>query len=349
MPVKPLTGSPGLLVIPDLSPAPAKSTDASSVASGLPRRTLRMRISEVRSIAREVKLLVLESAEGAALPPVESGAHIGVCLPNAMERQYSLIDADPAPAAYRIAVKREASGRGGSRYICDELHVGSTLEITPPANTFPLLESARRSVLIAGGIGITPIWCMAKRLAALGRSFELHYACRSRADAAFLDEISQLPQARLHFDSEAGGPPDIAAICAAAPADAHFYCCGPAPMLAAFEAATANVPAAQRHVEYFTPKFEADVRGGFTVVLARSKREVVVPPGKTILEALRADGVKDLVSSCEEGVCGACETRVLRGIPEHRDSILSEEERAANKTMFICCSGALTDELVLDL
>jgi ferredoxin-NADP reductase len=311
--------------------------------------TLEIRITEARSIARDVKLFVLEPADDVTLPAAQSGAHITMHLPNGMERQYSLLDEEAAPRRYRIAVKREAGGRGGSHYLHDAVSVGATLAITAPSNTFPLIESAPHTVLIAGGIGITPIWSMAKRLSSLGRPFELHYACRSREEAAFLAEISALPEARLHFDAEAGGrTPDIAAVCAAVPADAHLYCCGPAPMLAAFEAAAARWPASQRHVEHFTPKFARNVQGGFVVVLARSRREFIVPPGKTILETLRAGGV-DVVSSCEEGVCGACETRVLEGRPEHRDSILSPEERAASRTMFICCSGAQTDKLVLDI
>jgi ferredoxin-NADP reductase len=308
-----------------------------------------MRITEARPIARDVKLFTMESADGVTLAATECGAHITLRLSNGVQRQYSLLDADPAPVNYRIAVKREAGGRGGSRHIHDALKVGSTLEIGAPANTFPLIEMASHTVFIAGGIGITPIWCMVKRLRSLGRSFDLHYACRSREDAAFLPEIVALREACLHFDAEAGGrSPDVAALCAAAPADAHLYCCGPAPMLAAFEAASSGWPAAQRHVEHFTPQFAPDLQGGYVVVLARSKRELAVPPGKTILETLRDSGV-EVGSSCEEGICGACETRVLAGVPDHRDSILSAEERASGRTMFICCSGSLSNRLVLDL
>src|SRR6185312_3892048 len=154
---------------------------------------------------------------------------------------------------------------------------GSLLQVLAPLNTFPLVETAAHTVFIAGGIGITPIWSMATRLLALGRSFDLFYACRSRAEAAFAAEIADLPQARLHFDSEAGGRyPDIAAVCAVARPESHLYCCGPTPMLAAFEASTASWPAAQRHVEHFTAKFAPQVAGGFVVELARSKRQFSV-------------------------------------------------------------------------
>jgi ferredoxin-NADP reductase len=308
-----------------------------------------MKVVSLTTIAQGIKLVSLESAHGQTLPATRSGAHIGLILPNGMERQYSILSAQDAPIRYEVAVKREPAGQGGSAYVHEVLRPGMSLEVVAPANNFPLEEAARHSVLIAGGIGITPVWCMARRLLELGRSFELHYACRTRAEAAFLREIAALPQARLHFDDEAGGrPPDIGAIVGAAPGDAHLYCCGPGPMLAAFEAATKDRPANHAHVEYFTPRFAPNEEGGYVVVLARSHREVKVLPGKTILETVRAEGI-DACSSCEQGICGACETRVLSGTPDHRDSILSAEERARSQTMFICCSGSRSERLVLDL
>jgi ferredoxin len=190
---------------------------------------------------------------------------------------------------------------------------------------------------------------MARRLAELGASFELHYAVRTRADAAFLHELEAMsPAARLHVDEEAGGVLDVAGIVAAAPKRAHLYCCGPAPMMAAFEAATADWPAEQVHVEYFSGPAPEPIEGGFTVVLAKSGREFVIAPGETILQTLRQAGVS-VISSCEQGVCGACETRVIEGIPDHRDILLTPAEKASNQTMMICCSGSLTERLVLDL
>jgi ferredoxin len=192
---------------------------------------------------------------------------------------------------------------------------------------------------------------MLTRLQAVGRDWELHYACQTRADAAFLFELESLANVHLHFDDESGGRflPVVKIVANAAP-QSHLYCCGPTPMLATFEAAAAaeKRPAEEIHIEYFKAKFDADLSGGFTVRLARSGQEFPVPPGKTILEVLRDAGIS-VVSSCEAGVCGACETILLEGTADHRDAILSEQERQDGKSMMICCSGAVSDFLVLDL
>jgi len=213
--------------------------------------------------------------------------------------------------------------------------------------------NAEHVVLIAGGIGITPIWCMAQELAARKRSWKLHYACQSRQDMAFLDALRKLdPQfVQLHFDDEAGGKfLDLPAAIAAAPQNAHFYCCGPNPMLKAFEAAAASRPHGNVHVEYFTPKDDATGAhmGGFWVELARSGEEYFIPEGRKVLEVLFEAGV-DVDYSCELGICGACETRVISGIPEHHDSVLSEEEQATNAKVMICCCGCKSERLVLDM
>jgi ferredoxin-NADP reductase len=215
-----------------------------------------------------------------------------------------------------------------------------------------LVENAEHVVLFAGGIGITPIWCMAQQLAAQNRSWKLYYSCRSRADMAFLATLEKFgPDSvvHLHFDEEADGKfLDLAGAIAAAPPNAHFYCCGPNPMLKAFEAAAANRPRPHVHVEYFTPKAEAATSGGFWVELARSGEEYYIPEGKKILEVLYEAGV-DVDYSCELGICGECVTRVISGIPEHRDSVLSEEEQAANEKVMICCAGCKSERLVLDM
>jgi ferredoxin-NADP reductase len=233
----------------------------------------------------------------------------------------------------------------------DELRVGRTIKISAPRNNFPLKEDASHTVLIAGGIGITPIRCMVQRLLERQRSFALHYACRSRADAAFLHELQSVTGASFHFDDESEGRfLDVAGIVAATPKDAHLYCCGPTPMLNAFEAATKDWPRQQVHVEYFTPKQDSTKakKGGFTVELARSGQEFFIPEGRTILEVLLDEGV-DVDYSCELGICGACEQRIISGIAEHHDSILSEEEQAENKRVMICCASSKTERLVLDM
>jgi vanillate O-demethylase ferredoxin subunit len=230
--------------------------------------------------------------------------------------------------------------------------VGASLSIAGPRNHFPLCEDAPHSVFIAGGIGITPLWCMIQRLNWLGCPWTLHYSARTRNSAALLDAVigeEWSDRVKLNFDDTSGGKYlDIAGIVAAAPVGSHFYCCGPVPMLKAFEAACASVDPEHVHLEYFGAKEAPAVGGGFNVRLVRCGRQVAIQQGQTILEALQAMGV-DVPSSCQQGVCGVCETVVLEGIPDHRDLVLSESEKASNKTMMICCSGSLTTELALDL
>ena len=310
---------------------------------------IEVRLTAIRYVAHETSLFEFQSLDGRPLPAYEPGAHIDLHLPSGLLRNYSLTSAAPEPSTYTVGIKRDPASRGGSRYLHDELRVGALLKIGGPRNNFRLRDDAAHTVLIAGGIGITPIWCMVQRLNALGRDWRLHYACRSRADMAFRRELEAMPQATLHFDDESGGFLDIAAIAAAAPEDAHLYCCGPAPMLQAFEAATKDRPREQVHVEYFTAKELAPAKtGGFTVELARSGVEYFIPEGETILNVLLDAGI-DIDYSCELGICGACEQRVISGVPEHRDSILSEAEHAENTRVMICCAGCKTDRLVLDL
>jgi tetrachlorobenzoquinone reductase len=308
-----------------------------------------VRVDAIRYAARDTNIYELMPIDARGLPPYAPGAHIDVHLPNGIVRQYSLLAAQPDPTRYTIAVKRDPASRGGSRHVHDELRVGKTLRISAPRNNFPLVENAPHVILLAGGIGITPIWCMVQRLAQLGRSWQLYYACRSRADMAFLQALEKMSSSQFHFDDESGGKfLDVAALVAAAPTDTHLYCCGPTPMLKAFEAATASWPRAQIHVEYFTPKEEPAKTGGFVVELARSGQEFVIPEGKSILQVLLDAGV-DVDYSCELGICGACEQRVISGIPEHRDAILTEEEQASNTKVMICCAGCKSERLVLDL
>jgi ferredoxin-NADP reductase len=309
------------------------------------------RLTNIEDVARDTKLYTFRRVDGARLPPYKPGAHIDLHLPNGLIRQFSLVVPAADPDSYVVGVKRDEQSRGGSRYIIDEMKVGAEIKISAPRNNFPLVEDAEHVVLVAGGIGITPIWCMAQQLAALGRSWKIHYACRSQADMAFLEDLKNIDPkfVHLHFDDEAAGKVlDLAAAIAEAPANAHFYCCGPNPMLKAFEAAAASRPRDHVHVEYFTAKAEASTAGGFWVELARSGEEYFIPEGKKILEVLFDAGV-DVDYSCELGICGACETRVISGIPDHRDSVLSEEEQASNEKVMICCAGCKTERLVLDM
>ncbi len=307
-----------------------------------------MRLTAIRYEAHETHSFEFSPLDGALLPPVEPGAHIDIHLPNGMMRQYSLVTAEGPRHSYVVGIKKDRASRGGSKYVHDQLKVGQIVKIGGPRNNFPLEESAAHSVLIAGGIGITPIYCMAQRLMSQGKPWTMYYSCRERSEAAFLDALSGRPEVNLHFDAESAGKfLDLQAIVAAAPAGAHFYCCGPTPMLKAYEEATKNLPEGHMHIEYFTAAEEAATEGGYTVVLQRSGQEFAIPEGKTILQVLREAGL-DVTYSCEEGVCGACETAVISGTPDHRDNILTDREREESKTMMICCSGSKSSKLVLD-
>jgi vanillate O-demethylase ferredoxin subunit len=265
-------------------------------------------------------------------------------------RSYSLVG-DPADERrYLLGVQRDPQSRGGSQFLCEAARVGHLMEVSHPINHFPLIEDAAASVFVAGGIGITPILPMLDRLAALGRPFVLNYGVRDRKALPFQPRLARHGEkVRTAFSrAPGGGRLDIAAIVDAAPADAELYCCGPRSMLDAFAAATAGRDPARVHVEHFAAAEPAAIEGGFEVVLARSGRTIAVPPGKTILDTLNAAGLTPNCS-CVQGVCGTCETRVLDGVPDHRDVILTPEERAQNRTMMICVSGARTGRLVLDL
>jgi ferredoxin-NADP reductase len=307
------------------------------------------RLTAITYAAEQVHIYEFRPVSGASVPPFTAGAHVDLHLPNGLVRQYSIANAQGERHRYVLGVKRDAAGRGGSRFLHDDLRVGTVVKVGGPRNNFPLVEAAAHSVLIAGGIGVTPIVSMVARLRSLARPWELHYAVRRRGEAAFLDELlAGDGHVRLHVDEEQGSMIDVAAIVRAAPEEAHLYCCGPTPMLEAFAAAAASRPAERVHLEYFSSAVAPAVESGFIVELARSKVRVEVPPGQTILEALRARGL-EVQSSCEQGICGSCETRVLAGQPDHRDMLLSDEEKATNEVMMICCSGSRSAVLVLDL
>jgi vanillate O-demethylase ferredoxin subunit len=237
----------------------------------------------------------------------------------------------------------------------DSLRVGQIVEISRPRNNFALAEQARMSVFIAGGIGVTPFVPMTARLNEIGKPWRLHYCVRTRDRAALVDEIAALAAAGSgeflpNIDEDPGGLLDLAATLTTMPADAHVYCCGPTGMLNAFraDAQAARIPSEQVHFEYFSSDVQNATEGGFTVVLNKSGGEVTVKPGQSILQAVTNHGI-NVPYSCEEGVCGACETRVVAGIPDHRDMILSDRDKQENKSMMICCSGAKSSRLVLDL
>ena len=313
---------------------------------------LDVQVQAIRLEAACVRSFELRRPDGLALPAFTAGTHLDVQLPDAAERSYSLLS-DPAETdRYVIAVKREAESRGGSAFLCDKVGVGDRLRIRVPANRFALDESAALSVFIAGGIGITPILSMIRRLESLKRHWLLFYSCGSQETAPFLGDLRALDQPPGRIKYRIGNDPgtprfDLAGIVASHPCGTHYYCCGPVTMLKAFEVATATLPSACMHLEYFTSDQSA-AEGGFDVVLARSGRTVRIPQSRTILETLLADGMS-LPRSCMEGVCGTCETVVLEGVPDHRDHVLSAREKRSNRKMIICRSGCIGDRLVLDL
>jgi tetrachlorobenzoquinone reductase len=348
-------GPPPLPFMRHMNTATTSAAIAGALTPTSASHMIAARLTAIEDVARDTKLYTFRRIDGAPLPAYKPGAHIDLHLPNGLVRQFSLVVPAASPDSYTVGVKRDENSRGGSRYIIDEMKVGDEIKISAPRNNFPLVEDAEHVVLFAGGIGITPIWCMVQELAARKSSWKLHYACRSRADMAFLETLKQLPpdSVHLHFDDEGGGVLNIAAAIAETPAGAHLYCCGPNPMLKAFEAAATGRPRNLIHVEYFTPKEEASADqdtklGGFWVELARSGEEYFIPEGKKVLEVLFDAGV-DVDYSCELGICGACETKVISGIPIHHDSVLSEEEQATNEKVMICCCGCKTERLVLDM
>jgi tetrachlorobenzoquinone reductase len=316
----------------------------------------RVYLHSVTHLARDVSGFEFRATNGAPLAPFTAGAHVDLILPNGVRRSYSLCNAEGERHRYVVGVKRAERSRGASTFLHDQLRVGAEIDVAPPRNNLPLVEDAPHTVLIAGGIGITPLWSMLQRLVALAASWELHYACRTRKDAAFLDEVQQLAsrdpsRVRLTFSQEPGGRGMvIEEIVAAAPVASHFYACGPARMLHAFERATASLPRAQVHLERFSGGGEAIRVGGsgFEIALARSDKSIQVPVDKSILDVLLDEGV-DVAFSCMDGVCGSCKVGVLDGLPDHRDVVLSAEERAANRTMIVCCSRAASERLVLDI
>ena len=315
---------------------------------------MQVRIKRISFEAESINSYELVAPAGGELASFTAGSHIDLHLPNGMIRSYSLVNDQSERSRYVVAVNNDAASRGGSRFVHENWRAGDVITISHPRNNFALQENAAHSVLVAGGIGITPLLSMIRRLKALGRSWELFYAARTRVAAAFLDELHAVrchvhSNLHLNFDQEPSGCMlDLSAIIKDARPDAHLYCCGPVPMLEAFEAATQGRPAEQVHVEYFKAREKPAAEGGFQIKLARSNRTITVEAGNTILNALLDAGITANYA-CAEGVCGTCETRVIEGIPDHRDLFLGKEEQAANKTMMICCSGSKSRTLVLDL
>ena len=303
--------------------------------------------------ASDVSALELVAEDGRALPTAEAGAHIDLHLPNGLVRQYSIMEPGEAPDCYRIGVLRERESRGGSAFVADRLATGDRLAITGPRNHFRLDESAGAYVLIAGGIGITPLVAMTHRLVELGRPVELHYLVRERSRAAFVEELeSILPAGALHLHVDAeGAAPDVAAIAGRPAADRQLYACGPGGLLDAIRAATSHWPAGHVHFEQFAntaARGDAGASESCEIELRRSGVQFTLAPGETLLEALHRHDV-DVPCACQEGVCGTCAVDIVEGAVDHRDALQDDDEKADNTVMFVCVSRPLGSRLVLDL
>ena len=300
-----------------------------------------------------VVVLDLIPVGGAKLPAFEAGAHVDIHIAPGLVRQYSLCS-DPADSAvYRLGVLRDPASRGGSTSVYDTLLEGAEVQISAPRNLFPLASEARRSILIGGGIGITPMIAMAYALHAKGEDFELHYCGRSRSRSAFLDELQSAAFAErvhTHFDDEAPAQKlDMDRVLGQADSGVHVYTCGPSGFMDWVIGESVKHGYADDHIhrEYF--QIEVDNSGAsFEVVAARSGKTVLVAEGQTILAALADVGIQ-IEISCEQGICGTCLCDVLEGEPDHRDVYLTDDEKQANDQILICCSRAKSKKLVLDI
>jgi ferredoxin-NADP reductase len=324
---------------------------AQAAGEGDTGTVLRVRLAARTRLADGVLALRLVPHGAAHLPPWTPGSHIDVRLPGGLVRQYSLCGDPASPLGWRVAVLLERDGRGGSALVHDVLAEGAELAVSLPRNHFNFHDE-HAYLFIAGGIGITPILPMIAEAERLGRPWQLAYAGRSRATMAFLDELARYGDKVTLWPRDETGRMDLAALLATAGAGTAVYCCGPASLLddAAGQCDALGLPAGTLHVERFTPREGAleNAGGAFEVELAGSGQVVPVAGGQSVLSALRAAGV-EVLSSCEEGTCGTCETGVLSGVPDHRDTVLTAAEQAACDLMMVCVSRSRSPRLVLDL
>ncbi|MES9539415.1 MULTISPECIES: PDR/VanB family oxidoreductase [unclassified Actinomadura] len=303
----------------------------------------------VRSMAWEaagVLSVTLADPGGAPLPPWEPGAHLELDL-GKWVRQYSLCG---EPGTYRIAVLYEPDGRGGSAYVHEELRPGHTVRVRGPRNRFPL-EDAPRYLFLAGGIGITPLLPMIAQAAESGVPWRLVYGGRSRSSMAFLPELARYGDAVTVVPEDGDGRPDLDALLGVPEPGTAVYCCGPEGLIAAVEQRCEAWPAGSLHVERFAAPRDQALDGedtAFEVECARSGVTVEVGSFETVMDALEQAGIQ-VPNACREGICGSCETPVLAGVPDHRDGLLTDAERAAGRAMMPCVSRCLSDRLVLDL
>jgi ferredoxin-NADP reductase len=308
-----------------------------------------LRVRSKTRQAEDVVTVSLEDPGGRRLPDWTPGSHIDLVLPNGLTRQYSLCGDRWDAYSYRVGVLREPAGRGGSAFVHEALEPGHRIGVSVPRNNFPLVPAPRYR-FVAGGIGITPILPMIHQADLVGADWQLLYGGRRRASMAFLDELAGYgDRVRVHPQDEAGLLP-LAEFLGEPRDDTSIYCCGPGPLLDAVEAVCARRPRHALRTERFVAAEHGPAvhEGPFAVELARTGTTVTVGPEASVLDAVHAAGV-EVLSSCRQGICGTCETTVLAGLPDHRDSLLDEDDRAANDCMYICVSRSCSDRLVLDL
>ncbi len=316
---------------------------------------LTLKVAKITTEAEDIKSFELIDPSGGDLPAFEAGAHVDVNAPGGIPRQYSLSN-DPAEAnRYVIGVLREPAGRGGSAAMHDKVSEGDTLEITSPINNFPLSSVAEKHLLIAGGIGITPMLAMARYLERTGASWEMHYCTRTAEKTAFRDLLSAPPFAdKVTFHHDGGDPAkgvDLKALLGRHEDGVHVYCCGPGGLMNAVQANTEHWPAGTAHFEFFSVDGDTGPRDddeSFEVEVASTGKVYVIPADKSIIDVLNDDGL-NIPFMCSEGICGTCITDVLEGEPDHRDMVLDDDEKESGELITVCCSRAKSKRLKLDI
>lgn len=316
---------------------------------------LEVKVAEKKLVAHDIIAFELVKTDGKPLPEFSAGSHIDVHFDNGIARQYSLYNSPTERHRYCLGILKSADSKGGSIAMHEKVNAGDIIRISHPRNSFHLDESANFSLLLAGGIGVTPLMCMAQRLYEIGANFKMHYCTRNRERTAFYDLLSLSPFAEhiaFHFDD---GSKDqllnLPEILGEYSEGSNLYVCGPEGFMeAVIQNAEKAWPTNKVHREYFSadPKAGHDDDQSFTVKIASSGKEYDIPGDNTIVEVLQKEGI-NIPVSCEQGICGACLTDVVNGTPDHRDMFLTDDEKNANDQMTPCCSRAKTDVIELDL
>jgi len=320
-----------------------------------PTTLIEVRVARKTVEADDITSFELVHPNGQALPTFEPGAHVDIHVPGGLVRQYSLSNPSSDTHRYQVTVLRDPASRGGSEAMHAKIAEGDLVQISEPRNHFPLQSGTGHSLLMGGGIGITPVLCMAEKLSRTGGSFELHYCTRSLSRTAFYESLSKNPFAdKVHFHFDDGAAEqrlDIAQKLKSASADTHLYVCGPKGFMDAVLGTARELgwPETRIHFEYFGAEVvHKDDDGAFEVECATSGKVVTVATDQSIVQALSAVGI-EIPLSCEQGVCGTCLTRVISGTPDHRDMYLTPAEQEQNDQILPCCSRSKSPRLVLDL